>query len=31
MKELGRKLAVIMHRMLITKEEFKFGEKAKAA
>ena len=27
---LGRKLAVIMHRILITKEEFKFGEEAKA-
>lgn len=28
---LGRKLSVIMHRMLITKEEFKFGEEPKAA
>jgi transposase len=27
---LGRKLSVIMHRMLITKEKFKFGEEAKA-
>lgn len=28
---LGRKLSVIMHRMLITREIFKFGEEAKAA
>ncbi len=28
---LGRKLSVIMHRMLITKEEFRFGEKLEAA
>lgn len=28
---LGRKLSVIMHRMLITKEEFKYGEQLKAA